>query len=94
MATNGSAPEATYGFIGIGVMGYGMATNLRAKIPKSSNFVLCEINKAQRDKFVKEHEGVETAETPKELAQKAVSLAHSHIASLLRLGDYSEMLKN
>jgi len=76
MAQNGTAPEATYGFIGIGVMGYGMATNLRAKIPKSSKFVLCEINESQRDKFIKENQGVEVAKTPKELAEKAVSLSY------------------
>ncbi|KIW66018.1 hypothetical protein PV04_08226 [Phialophora macrospora] len=62
----------TYGFVGIGVMGYGMATNLRAKIPQTAKFVLCEINEARRDQFIKEcHLPVDVAYSPKEVAEKA-----------------------
>lgn len=63
----------TYGFVGIGVMGYGMAMNLRAKIPESTRFVLCEINEARRDQFLKTCSGsVEVAASPAEVAEKAV----------------------
>jgi 3-hydroxyisobutyrate dehydrogenase len=63
----------TYGFVGIGVMGYGMATNLRAKIPQTAGFVLCEINEARRDQFIKEcNLPVDVAYSPKEVAEKAV----------------------
>ena len=66
--------DLSYGFVGIGVMGYGMAMNLRAKIPKSSKFILCEINEARRDQFVKEcNLPVEVVNSPKEVAETAVS---------------------
>jgi len=68
-------PSVTYGFIGIGVMGFGMAQNLRAKIPKSSTLVLCEINQPRRDQFVAETEGlIKIANSPKEVAEQAVSI--------------------
>ena len=68
-----SPPDATYGFIGLGVMGWGMANNLRSKIPESSTLIVCELVKERRDKFVAESKGkVETAETPKEVAERAV----------------------
>jgi 3-hydroxyisobutyrate dehydrogenase-like beta-hydroxyacid dehydrogenase len=75
--SNGSGadgpPNVTYGFIGIGVMGYGMAQNLRAKIPESSTLVLCELSDARREKFIAETPGrIEVAHSPKEVAQKAV----------------------
>lgn len=68
-------PDATYGFIGIGVMGYGMAMNLRSKIPTTSKFVLCEINTTRRDQFVAEaiSKGldVQIADSPRALAEQA-----------------------
>jgi hypothetical protein len=74
-----SLPEnPVYGFVGIGVMGYGMAVNLRAKIPESARFVLCEINESRRNQFL---EGckrpVEVASSPKEVAEKSVGEHHS-----------------
>ena len=69
------APDATYGFIGLGNMGFGMAKNVRQRIPKSSKLVVCELAKAQRDKFCSTVEGiVETAESPKEVAEKCVCM--------------------
>lgn len=75
--TNGDSsngpPHATYGFIGIGVMGYGMAANLRAKIPKSSKLIICEVNKARREQFFAENKGLlEVAHSPREVAEQAV----------------------
>ncbi len=66
-------PDATYGFIGIGVMGWGMAQNLRKKIPKSCTLIICELNKPRRDKFIAETEGLlKVAESPREVAEQAV----------------------
>lgn len=65
--------DVTYGLIGIGNMGYGMATNLRKNIPKDSKLIICELDKPRLEKFVSETQGlIETAETPKELCDKAV----------------------
>jgi 3-hydroxyisobutyrate dehydrogenase-like beta-hydroxyacid dehydrogenase len=67
-------PKATYGFIGLGVMGYGMAINLRKKIPKSSTLIVCELVECRRDKFVAETQGAtKVAQSPREVAQQAVS---------------------
>lgn len=66
-------PAATYGFIGLGTMGYGMAQNLRSKIPKSSTLIVCEVVERRRDQFVAETEGViKVAHSPKEVAEHAV----------------------
>lgn len=66
-------PAVTYGFIGIGVMGWGMARNLRAKMPKSSTLVICELVTARRDKFVAETDGLlKVAGSPKEVAEQCV----------------------
>jgi 3-hydroxyisobutyrate dehydrogenase-like beta-hydroxyacid dehydrogenase len=71
---NSTLPNATYGFIGIGVMGWGMAQNLRKKMPKSSTLLICELDKPRRDKFVAETEGLmEVANFPKEVAEQAVN---------------------
>lgn len=65
-------PPVTYGFIGLGVMGYGMAKNLRAKIPKSSTLVVCELVEERRDRFVAETDGLlKVAHSPKEVAEHA-----------------------
>jgi hypothetical protein len=71
-------PEVTCGFIGLGVMGFGMAQNLRSKTPKSSSLVICELVQDRRDKLAAETQGlIEVANSPKEVAEKAVrSYAH------------------
>jgi hypothetical protein len=66
-------PSVTYGFIGLGVMGYGMAKNLRSKIPKSSTLVICELVEKRRGQFVAETEGLlKVAHSPNEVAEQAV----------------------
>lgn len=56
-------------------MGFGMAKNVRHKIPTSSTLVVCELIKSQRDEFTSTIEGkIETAETPKEVAEKCVCM--------------------
>ncbi|PCG92836.1 Dehydrogenase, multihelical [Penicillium occitanis (nom. inval.)] len=69
-----SAPNVTYGFIGLGQMGHGMVKNLRQKIPKQSLLVIYDINKAVTEKFVAEHakgNNVRIAASPKEVAEIA-----------------------
>ena len=54
-------------------MGYGMAQNLRAKIPKSSSLVICELVEKRRDQFVAETQGLlKVAHSPREVAEQAV----------------------
>ena len=56
-------------------MGFPMARNLRAKIPKSSTLIICEVVEAQVKKFLAENESVgqlQIAKTPKEVAEQAV----------------------
>ena len=75
MGSTASPPDATYGFIGLGNMGFGMAKNVREKIPSSSTMIVCELVKSQRDEFCKTIEGkIETAETPQEIAEKCVCM--------------------
>lgn len=69
-----SVPQTTYGFVGVGVMGFGMAMNLRTKLPPECKFFLCEVNDQRRDQFVKEAStkgSVEVVQSPRELAEKA-----------------------
>jgi 3-hydroxyisobutyrate dehydrogenase len=76
-STNGThvLPDTAYGFIGIGVMGWGMAQNLRRKMPKSSTLVICELNRRRRDEFASDTDGLlKIVESPKEVAEQAVNL--------------------
>ena len=75
MSSTSSPPDATYGFIGLGNMGFGMAKNVRQKIPVSSKLIVCELNQSARDEFCKTVEGsIATAEHPKEIAEKCVCM--------------------
>ena len=75
MASESETPNATYGFIGLGNMGFGMAKNVRQKIPSSSKLIVCELAKSQRDDFCLTMEGdIETADSPKEIAEKCVCM--------------------
>ena len=79
-------PDPTYGFVGVGVMGYGMAMNLRAKIPEKADFILCEINEARREEFIQECDRkVRIAHSPREVAEQAVSALLSMSMSKSRL---------
>lgn len=68
-------PVGTYGFIGLGNMGYGMAMNVRKKMPTASTLVVCELDQARRDEFCSEAQQygqVDKADTPKEIAERSV----------------------
>jgi 3-hydroxyisobutyrate dehydrogenase len=74
METTQTAPAKSYGFIGLGVMGWGMATNLRAKIPEDAALYVCEIDKARLDSWIAEASGpIYVAENPAEIVKKCVS---------------------
>lgn len=67
-------PGVTYGFIGIGVMGFPMAQNLRKRIPRQSRMIICEINEAAVKKFLSDTspgDQISVASTPKEVAEQA-----------------------
>ncbi|KIW67964.1 hypothetical protein PV04_03942 [Phialophora macrospora] len=48
-------PDSTVAFIGIGVMGYSMAVNLRSKLPPSKHLLICDVSQTLLDKFQKEN---------------------------------------
>ena len=67
-------PNVTYGFIGIGVMGYPMAQNLRRRIPRQARLIVREINESAVRKFLAETspgDQIFKASTPKEVAEQA-----------------------
>ncbi|KAH8803349.1 3-hydroxyisobutyrate dehydrogenase, variant [Xylogone sp. PMI_703] len=69
--------SACYGFVGIGVMGHGMARNIHAKMPAAATLLVCEINQTRLDQFLQEcrssypEKTVEVARTPLEVVKKA-----------------------
>ncbi|KAL5597187.1 hypothetical protein FOBRF1_010980 [Fusarium oxysporum] len=69
----GSIPITTYGFIGLGQMGHGMAKNLRQKLPQNYPMIVFDVNKEAVNKFLQEHAGtnVTAASSPKEIAEVA-----------------------
>lgn len=63
-------------FLGIGVMGYPMAKNLRAGLSGRTTLLVCDVSKEALDRFRKETEGqgpVEVVENGFEAAKAAVS---------------------
>lgn len=77
-APSSMASESVYGFIGIGQMGWGMAMNLREKLPMSTKLIICEVSVPRREAFIAEAglKGVvEIVETPRQLAEVAVGLS-------------------
>ncbi|KXT16124.1 hypothetical protein AC579_5073 [Pseudocercospora musae] len=82
MESNGGAqlPTGTYGFVGLGNMGYGMAMNVRKKMPSASTLVVCELDQARKKGFcseAKQYGKVETADTPKEVAERCDTIITS-----------------
>ena len=60
-------------------MGWGMAQNLRVKMPKEYTLVICELVEARREKFIAEVEGlIVVAKSPREVAERAVSINLSY----------------
>ncbi|KAH7253114.1 hypothetical protein FSOLCH5_013923 [Fusarium solani] len=69
----GSISQTTYGFIGLGQMGHGMAKNIRLRIPDSFLLVVYDVNQEAVQRFIDEHNGtgVRAASSPKEVAELA-----------------------
>ncbi|EON61056.1 3-hydroxyisobutyrate dehydrogenase [Coniosporium apollinis CBS 100218] len=76
--------DATWGFIGLGHMGYPMAKNLRAKMPASNTLIILDVNSDAMKRFVEESKAaakssgagadsmkVETAQNAREVAEKS-----------------------
>jgi 3-hydroxyisobutyrate dehydrogenase-like beta-hydroxyacid dehydrogenase len=67
----------TYGFIGLGHMGHGMAKNIRQKISEGCNLVIYDINSAAVQKFVSDYSNssnMKAATSPKQVAELAVRI--------------------
>lgn len=72
-AVQGGRP-VSYGFIGLGIMGWGMAKNLRNGISADSNLCVSEINTERLQQWLGETSGAITvAKTPLEVVQQSVS---------------------
>ena len=72
---NGYAVDSStrYGFIGLGIMGWGMANNLREKIPASASLCVCEISTERLNKWLAQAPGpASVAATPKEVVEQSV----------------------
>ncbi|EME81570.1 uncharacterized protein MYCFIDRAFT_154262 [Pseudocercospora fijiensis CIRAD86] len=79
-STKPQLPSGTYGFIGLGNMGYGMAMNVRKKMPSGSILVVCELDQARKEDFCSEarqYGKVEIADTPKEVAERCDTIITS-----------------
>ncbi|KAK7219134.1 hypothetical protein V2G26_007137 [Clonostachys chloroleuca] len=70
--TKDGVSAKSYGIIGLGIMGWGMAKNLRAKIPTKSVLNVCEVNKDRRDEFISSTPGkIRAAESPLDIFKKS-----------------------
>ncbi|KAJ5811329.1 hypothetical protein N7474_007630 [Penicillium riverlandense] len=78
--------DATWGFIGLGQMGYNMAKNLRAKIPASDTLIVRDVNDETAARFAAEAEEaaggsgegkVEIADNAREVAEKSTVMITS-----------------
>ncbi|QQK42278.1 Putative 3-hydroxyisobutyrate dehydrogenase [Penicillium digitatum] len=82
--------DATWGFVGLGKMGYHMANNLRAKIPASDTLIVRDVNEDVMKRFAAEawetaqSNGacpnecqVEIAQNAREVAEKSVVMVTS-----------------
>lgn len=62
-------------FLGLGMMGYPMAANIRKKMPSSSTFYIFDVSKAALERFVSEHGSageIVIASSSKEVVDNAV----------------------
>jgi hypothetical protein len=72
-----SPPSNTVAFIGLGVMGYPMALNLRKGLDRSYTLLICDVFEDALSRFQKETEGegpVQVIKSGYEAAQKAVRI--------------------
>jgi hypothetical protein len=65
-------------------MGFGMCSNIHAKINSDDQLFICDINQAALDRFVEESKGqpkVAILPTPKDVAEQCVSRAIDNMMS-------------
>lgn len=63
------------GFIGLGIMGYPMASNLIQKLPATAGIWIFDVSKEILEKFANEHDkAVHICSSSKEVAESTVSL--------------------
>lgn len=70
-----SLPQS-FGFIGLGAMGYPMATQLRRKLPKSTSLIIYDVNRSPLDRFFEENRAfgpIQIATSSKEVCDATVS---------------------
>lgn len=74
MSPSDTSKAMSYGFIGLGAMGYGMAKNLKAKIPSTCSLYVCEVIQTRRDQFISESQpNTFAASSPADVARHCVS---------------------
>ncbi|KAF2719082.1 hypothetical protein K431DRAFT_287105 [Polychaeton citri CBS 116435] len=66
--------DASYGFIGLGRMGYPMALNLRAKIPKSDTMFIHDVNPTICEKFKQETGNATIVQGVREVAENSETI--------------------
>jgi len=83
--------DASWGFIGLGAMGYPMAKNLRAKVAEGDTMTVFDVNSASLEQFAKEAQPsrVHIAKTPREVAEKSDNIVSAlpepqHVKSVFK----------
>ncbi|KIW99513.1 uncharacterized protein Z518_11252 [Rhinocladiella mackenziei CBS 650.93] len=72
-----ATPDSTIAFIGLGVMGYPMAVNLRSKLPSTYTLLICDVSSSAISKFQSQMSGkgpVEVVTSGFEAIQRANTL--------------------
>ena len=74
-----------YLLLGLGVMGYGMAVNLRKKMDSSQTLLICDVNEGALEKFQAEmNQGpIQVVKTGAEAATRAVRSFWQVIAAVI-----------
>lgn len=71
-----SSLPKSFGFVGLGAMGYPMAVQLRRKLPSSTPLTIFDLNKNALNRFYDENEGfgpINIVESAKAVTELAVS---------------------
>ncbi|EOD46638.1 3-hydroxyisobutyrate dehydrogenase [Neofusicoccum parvum] len=82
--TNGNAGQGAFGFVGLGAMGYPMASHIRRKIPATTPFYVFDLNTAFCEQFAAEfssHGPVHVAKSARDVAEHASTIVSIVTAS-------------
>ncbi|EPS33035.1 hypothetical protein PDE_07996 [Penicillium oxalicum 114-2] len=88
----------TWGFIGLGQMGYNMAKNLYAKIPASDTMIIRDVNEAAATQFVAEaqetaHSGANAVQGRIEIAKNAREVAEKSTVMITSLPESKHVIE-